>query len=260
MQENLFSELLKSIDSIKITDYPTLNKYIGKAKIYVRNYFPSSSQESFNEEIDNISFAPPGVIIGNSDHVYVQYFHQGIKEFKGIIENMQFEYDLLQSKSSQENEQNKLNLTDIFIVHGHDEEMLMAVENLIMKINLKPIILREKSDKGRTLIEKFEDHSDVSFAIVLLSPDDKCISDSTADEKEKVVPRPRQNVILEFGFFMGKLGRSHIIALKKDIRDFELPSDISGVIYKKYNSGWKNEIAKELKEFGFDIDLNKLNL
>jgi predicted nucleotide-binding protein len=50
----------------------------------------------------------------------------------------------------------------IFIVHGHDEEMKQAVARTVEKIDLKPIILHEQPNKGRTIIEKFEDYSDVN--------------------------------------------------------------------------------------------------
>lgn len=60
----------------------------------------------------------------------------------------------------------------IFIVHGHDETMKHSVARTVEKLGFEPIILHEKPNNGRTIIEKFTDYSDVSFAIVLLSPDD----------------------------------------------------------------------------------------
>jgi hypothetical protein len=61
---------------------------------------------------------------------------------------------------------------DIFIVHGHDEAAKHEVARLIEKLGLHPIILHEQADRGRTVIEKFEAHADVGFAVVLLTPDD----------------------------------------------------------------------------------------
>ena len=46
---------------------------------------------------------------------------------------------------------------------------------------------------------------------------------------EELRPRPRQNVVLEWGFFIGKLGRRSVCALFTD--DVEIPSDYSGVVY-----------------------------
>ena len=61
---------------------------------------------------------------------------------------------------------------DIFIVHGRDNAVKEEVARFIDKLGLHPIILHEKPDRGKTIIEKFEHHSDVGFAVVLLTPDD----------------------------------------------------------------------------------------
>ena len=63
---------------------------------------------------------------------------------------------------------------NIFIVHGHKNEMKLAVSAVIKKLGLEPIILHELPDKNRTIIEKFEEEAEkASFAIVLISPDDE---------------------------------------------------------------------------------------
>jgi predicted nucleotide-binding protein len=61
----------------------------------------------------------------------------------------------------------------VFVVHGHDEGAREAVARFLEKIGLEPIILTEQLNKGRAIIEKFEDHAGAAgFAIVLLTPDD----------------------------------------------------------------------------------------
>jgi len=86
--------------------------------------------------------------------------------------------------------------SDIFIVHGHDEAAKQVVARFIEKLGLKPIILHEQPNEGRTVIEKFEDYANVGFAVVLLTPDD---IGASAKEKNKLKPRARQNAILELG-------------------------------------------------------------
>lgn len=145
----------------------------------------------------------------------------------------------------------------VFIVHGHDNEMKLAVARLLENLGFEPIILSEQADKGRTIIEKFEEESDVGFAVVLMSDkDDMGAEVGSSDYK----PRARQNVILELGYFIGRLGRkNHVCVLKKG--DVEVPSDILGVVYKSYNSdddGWKFSLAKELKSAGYSVDMNKI--
>ena len=95
------------------------------------------------------------------------------------------------------------------------------------KLGLQPIILHEQPNSGRTIIEKFETYSsDISFAIVLLTPDD--IGGINENDQEQQ-PRARQNVIMELGYFMGRLGRTRVCALHKG--GVELPSDYQGVVY-----------------------------
>ena len=145
----------------------------------------------------------------------------------------------------------------IFVVHGHDEEMKQTVAQTLEKLDLEPIILHEQPDRGRTIMEKFEDYSEaISFAIILLSPDDKGCEANIFPESAK--SRARQNVILELGYFIGKLGRNKVLVLFKDEIDFELPSDFVGVLYTPFKGGWELEMFKELQSCGYDVDANKL--
>ncbi len=146
----------------------------------------------------------------------------------------------------------------VFVVHGHDEAMKQSVARVLEKLNLKPIILHDQPNKGRTIIEKFTDYSDVSFAVVLLSPDDLAFAADKAVSSAK--PRARQNVILELGFFLGKLGRDRVFSLYNGDGNFELPSDYNGVIYTPYDraGSWRVELLRELKSCGFSVDANLL--
>ena len=141
----------------------------------------------------------------------------------------------------------------VFIVHGHDDGAREATARFIAKLGLQPVILHEQASGGRTVIEKLEHHADVGFAIVLLTPDDV---GGRADDPSALQPRARQNVILELGFFVAKLGREYVCALHKGA--VELPSDILGVVYIAMDAtnGWKLVLARELREAGFPVDMN----
>lgn len=144
---------------------------------------------------------------------------------------------------------------EIFIVHGRDEGVKQAVARFLEKLELRPIILSEQPNGGKTVIEKFEANADVGFAVVLLTPDDiGSLDESGAEQKH----RARQNVIFELGYFVGKLGRSRVCALYD--QTVELPSDIVGVAYVALDGAgaWKFELAKELKAAGYNFDGNKL--
>ena len=142
----------------------------------------------------------------------------------------------------------------IFVIHGHDESARETVARFLEKLGLEPIILHEQPNKGRTIIEKFVDYADVGFAVVLLTPDDVgAIKGQEADLR----PRARQNVVFEFGYFIGRLGRGNVCALVRG--DVERPSDYDGVLYVPLdeNDGWKMRILRELKAAGFEVDANQ---
>mgnify|MGYP006373085215 FL=1 len=144
---------------------------------------------------------------------------------------------------------------DIFVVHGHDEAAKHEVARFIEQLGLHPIILHEKADKGRTIIEKFEAHANVGFAVILLTPDDMGYP---KDKLSEAKPRARQNVVLELGFFLGKLSRPRVCALLKG--NIEIPTDYTGVLYKPMDTegAWKFGLAKEIKAAGIDVDMNRL--
>lgn len=141
----------------------------------------------------------------------------------------------------------------VFLVHGHDDSAKESTARFLEKIGLEAIVLNEQPNAGRTIIEKVECYAEVAFAVVLLTPDD--IGGKQATE-HALKPRARQNVILELGYFLGRLGRTHVAALIKG--DVEKPSDYDGVAYIHMDpaGAWKFTLARELKTAGLNVDLN----
>ncbi len=89
-------------------------------------------------------------------------------------------------------------LKKVFIVHGDDDSSKNELSSFLFRLGLKPMILHEQPNAGKTVIEKFEQYSsDVGYAFVLLIPDD-----IGGKDKENLSPRAKQNVILELGYFM----------------------------------------------------------
>lgn len=143
----------------------------------------------------------------------------------------------------------------VFIVHGHDESAQNKAARFVERLGFEAIILHEKASSGRTIIEKIEHYSEVGFAIVLYTPDDV---GNVKSEAENLNVRARQNVVFEHGYLIGKLGRENVSALVDG--KLELPNDISGVVYISLDEGaaWQLQLAKEMKQSGYKIDMNKL--
>ena len=147
----------------------------------------------------------------------------------------------------------------VFIVHGHDDRSKAELEVILRDLGLEPIVLHRQPDEGRTIIEKFEHHSDVGYAFVILTPDDvayKAQDDVLADGVRSKEWRARQNVVLELGFFLGKLGRSRVCCLYK--APVALPSDVSGVVYKSFEKSVEEvgyALIKELRAAGYEVNV-----
>lgn len=143
---------------------------------------------------------------------------------------------------------------NIFIVHGHNTTAQLSVARTLDKLGLNPIILHEQPNAGKTIIEKFESNSNVGFAIILLTDDDEGKLRTDVDLKT----RARQNVVLELGYFIGKLGRERVLPLHSE--GVELPSDIHGLLYVPLDKAetWKFAVVKELKAAGYSVDANAI--
>ena len=146
-------------------------------------------------------------------------------------------------------------IESIFIVHGHADALKLAVHGFLREVtDVEPLILHDQPSRGRTVLEKFEAvGSTAGFAVILLTKDDVG-GLSSSDLK----PRARQNVVWEFGFFAGALGRSHVAVLYED--GVELPSDLHGLVYIPVDGGggWKLLLAREPKAVGIAIDADRL--
>ena len=146
----------------------------------------------------------------------------------------------------------------IFVVYGHDEIARTQLEALLRRWDLEPIILDQQASGGQTIIEKLEEYgSDVGYAIVLATPDDYGKAKSETAYKSRV----RQNVVLELGMFLAKLGRERVAILLKEAADFEKPSDIQGLVYIPFQNK-VDEVAisliRELSRQGYKIDATKI--
>jgi len=171
------------------------------------------------------------------------------------IDAIKFEPKTAENKNITLNKDSK-----VFIVHGHDEKLKNQLEIFLSEIGLKAIVLHRKPDEGMTVIEKFEKFSnDASYAFILLTPDDvsySALKSDIANSEEKKEMRARQNVIFEFGYFVGKLGRKRVCCLYK--KGVSLPTDILGMLYKEITEKVEEKafaILKDLKAAGYKVDV-----
>lgn len=237
-------------------------KWIRDTQVALEHIFGKESRHI--TDFNQIRYSPGVVSSSTPEQKFQQRYVEGLENAKHVLVSMTEEIqEYWEEKNGEElaGQDNHLgtplHLLDsnkVFIIHGHDGGTKETVARFISQLGLEPIILHEQPSQGRTIIEKFEDHSDVGYAIALITPDD---IGSSIKEQENTRQRARQNVIFEFGYFLGKLGRHKVAGLVKG--DIEVPSDYSGVLYIPIDEpgAWRFLLIKELKSAGYDVDANK---
>ncbi|WP_338827671.1 TIR domain-containing protein [Neomoorella thermoacetica] len=148
----------------------------------------------------------------------------------------------------------------VFVVYGHDQVARTQLEAMLRRWGLEPLILDQLPSQGHTIIEKLETCAqNVNFGVVLATPDDEGHRAGHPDEKAY---RARQNVVLELGMLLAKLGRRRVAILLKQVENMERPSDIQGLIYIPFKDDLEKEagvmLAKEMASQGIKIDVERL--
>lgn len=259
--------LQKLIDkAATLRDQPVLKESdedprISLARDYLTRVFGSNSP---NVSVVIHAQGDGGVYMGISDQGYQQYLRSSlsnkIKLLEACIEQLQTDIELqtTPSKSVGTSEAQGVNVpptSKVFVVHGHNHGMKEAVARFLERLGLDPVVLHEKPNAGRTIIEKFSEYADVQFAVVLLTADDE--GKSRGSETPPSL-RARQNVLLELGYFLGKLGRARVCALYD--AGVEIPSDYQGVLFVELDKSdrWRFDLVRELRGAGFDVDANRI--
>lgn len=233
-------------ESRKWSDY---NKTLLSTSLFDNGSIAEDEYTDFNEP-RRIRFTSSGPTpFSEKLELYQRVMNRSINSLEGIHERLELYAE--PSETSQSTFGN-----EVFIVHGHDDEAKVTVARFVEHLGVKVTILDEEVNEGRTIPEKFEEHAgEAGYAIVLLTPDDV---GSSKDETDNPQPRARQNVVLEFGYFWGKLGRKRLCVLYKE--GIELPSDMKGIAYVLMDNfdGWKQKLAKEMNRAKLPIDPQKL--
>lgn len=201
-----------------------------------------------------IATGGPGAAIGLSGNLFHNSKHnENLRElnttFSGYL--AQSLEDIVNANPEKSGEQPKMvDGGKVFIIHGHDALLKTEVQLLLNRAGVQSVVLHEMADRGRTIIEKLIDETKgAGYAIALLTPDD--LTDSGQS-------RARQNVVLEIGYFLGKLGKERLRMIVKD--NVEVPSDLQGILYEKHdvNSAWKMKLLKEMRAVGIFVDLTSV--
>lgn len=210
---------------------------------------------AFGKPHDNLSTFhvkryPGGVVMMDEDGIQETYI-EGLHAMKELLAGFIDQLQLLSPQAPATSEPTAPTTNDVFIVHGHDQQARAELALILTRMGLNPIILHEQPNRGLTVIEKLEKHSGVSYAFIILTPDDM---GHPKDAPDATRQRARQNVVFEFGWFAGRLGRSRVCCLYKG--DVELPSDLHGIAYHSFTESiteLTGDIARELRAAGYEL-------
>lgn len=250
------AESLKALtNSVSESGDPEFKKWRRDTEVALERIFGQDTRHI--RDFKGISFTPSAFSMDNPDPAFARALRSGMASTEALLRSMAEEIEeywdeagdaVCEISTVTTKESNR-----VFVVHGHNEAVREITARLLEKLGLEPVILHEQPNRGRTIIEKFIDYADVAFAIVLLTSDD--VGGKSA---EILQPRARQNVLLELGFFLGRIGRDRVAALYEE--GVEVPSDYDGVLFVPLDSagGWRFLLARELKAAGLAVDFNRI--
>jgi len=198
------------------------------------NQYSSMIANHFNEGLSNFFNSPS---------------YKSVENIIGIlgaaITRFQRQPEILERRKTEEFLRQRQN---VFIIHGNDEAKWRELKDIFQgAFRLKPIVLQEQADIGKTLIEKFEHYANTcSYAVAIFTPDDEVLNKNG----EKYL-QSRPNVIYELGWFCGRLGRKNVMLLLKE--GTSVFSDFGGIVQKRFSNNVSekiSEIKNDLIEFG----------
>ena len=238
---NKLNEILELAEALEYKDEKTLDAIKRKIELYDSAIF--NNERHYDRQAQNISFW--SMVSPCTEGFKLSCWTPGQEKLINLIETMKEDYEMMNHSLNvtQEKSNNK-----VFIVHGRDDDKLNEVELFVHRIGLEPIILREQASRGKSIIEKIEEYSDVAFAIVVYTACDV----GKYKNDEVLLPRARQNVVFEHGYMVAHLKRENVIALIEN--DVDIPGDWSGVLYTTFDKNWKQDIMKEMDAAGLKFN------
>jgi len=252
----LIKRQLDQIDKlIKLQhDDPEIRKWDNTTEQVIIKTFgkPHDNLSHYSSALHGGSMLLTGETNWQAEHV------ENMNKVKKLLEGFVEQLDIFNEPNKQLDKDistnNKPISRKVFIVHGHDKQAISELTVILSNLGLKPIVLHEQASEGMTLIEKLEKYSNVGYAFIILTPDDLGTKKDIKDIKTNLKPRARQNVVFEFGLFVGKLGRNKVCCLYKG--NVKLPSDLDGLVYIPFNLSINEkqiDIIRELKAAGYKV-------
>ncbi len=155
-------EEVKSLDPQKVShDDARVSTVETNIREAIREVFGQNSPEFKDHEYHEIWHG--GYNMGDNEYDLQRKFAEGIPQtvlmLEGLISRLEEKRedlsDLTQNATISQVTKPSGTTRRIFLVHGHDKEAKQTVARFLEKLELEPVILQERPNEGRTIIEKF---------------------------------------------------------------------------------------------------------
>src|SRR5476649_1429176 len=109
---------------------------------------------------------------------------------------------------------------------GEANDLAVALQSALERFAAVEVWSQGVFEQNKSNLENLlQAANDFDFACVFATADDFLVS------KEKAFQAPRDNILFEFGLFLGTLGRDRVFLLHPRDLNLKLPTDLGGVAF-----------------------------
>lgn len=154
--QELIDGLIEQSKDLPWRDDSKLDALWRRTEMMIRNVFGPTS--TYLKDLNDINFYH--LVYPKTSTPELEAWRDAQVQLLNLLKTMAEELRLFQlTVRSSSRPQEQGTGRKVFIVHGHDEEMKQFVSRVLSGLDFDPVILHEKPNQGRTIIEKFTDYS-----------------------------------------------------------------------------------------------------
>jgi hypothetical protein len=161
----VIQRLRKLVDEAPSVEPSGADAWRDRARLAVRAAYGEDS--SAMKRFDQIGFSLPIWTSSTPDSAFDEAALGGVRLATGLLEAVieDLDDDVQTDPSAGQSSGEDSARPRVFVVHGRDEAVRERVARFLERLRLAPVILQERTDQGRTIIEKFELNAlDVTYA------------------------------------------------------------------------------------------------
>jgi len=175
---------------------------------------------------------------------YRELLASKVKHLEAIVNRLNIVTDIDFDIHSDEVFEFTTDASTVLVVHG-SKKIRDSVVKVLKENKMEEIILKDK----KTIVDDLKQHENASHAIFIVSNEDV---GAPKTKKNNLKPRAGQDVILELGYIMGKIGSEKLTVLHE--KNLELPTGLKEVSSLKLTGkSWQKKLGTELQKIGDHI-------